>query len=405
MAEKLRCKNCGAFLKDNEKVCYVCGEVQISDVVTTPERSSGERGSSMSFEKDSDFVMPTGSHGGSKTPGERVSYGDEDIAQPYYDADKRRAKAQKKRGRKAFIIMIVCVLIAGIAGAVCFCLFNGVFSGGKKVNNRFTIYFDKPSSDIELVKSDGTIFKWTGDVEVSYVLNNKTKTKICTPCGDHDSLWKVSLSTSSKSVYFYEKGEKKLRTQVIPGFDDEMVYYVSQERLNAQNQLPLGQCERQSFEGIGINYATTAPSSESETAGETKETQQDSTEKTNAPTEEDDSRKIEDKGVYTISLPKSWQSGVTSVKSGKCTTYYENYNYDMYSMGKLASIYVFDANDSAADNLTGVKDIRYNSDQTKKIVITTPTDVQFNEADEEAQKSYLEKNKDLNSFLDSISLQ
>ena len=52
-----------------------------------------------------------------------------------------------------------------------------------------------------------------------------------------------------------------------------------------------------------------------------------------------------------------------------------------------------------------MKDIRYNSDQTKKIVITTPTDIQFNEADEDAQNSYLEKNKDLNSFLDSISVQ
>ncbi|MBR1730934.1 MAG: hypothetical protein IJ725_00660 [Ruminococcus sp.] len=406
MSEKRRCKNCGAFLENDEKVCYVCGEVQLPDVVSAPERSSEPRESTMVFEKDADYVMPASSTEVGRVPfDERVDYGDEDIAEPYYEMDERREKAQRKRSRKAVIIAVVCVLVVGVIGAVCFCLFNGVFSGNnKKVDNRITIYFDKPKSDVELIKSDGTVFTWTGDVEVSYDVNNKTKTKLCTPCTDHESLWKVTLPTKAKSIYFFEKDEKGLRTQVTPGFDEDMVYYVAQETFNSQNQLPLGQCERESFEGIGINYATTAQTTAAEetTAETEEETAQETTEQ---ETEEDDTRKTEDKGYYTISLPKSWQSGVTAVENGNCTTYYEDYNYNSYSMGKLASIYVFDANDSAADNLTGVKDIRYNSDQTKKIVITTPTDIQFNEADEEAQKSYLEKNKDLNSFLDSISVQ
>lgn len=393
-------------MESDEKVCYVCGEVQLPDVVAAPERSGESRGSSMTFEKDEDFVVPSKSDEQKKEPFEnRVPYGDEDVAEPYYEVDERRKNAQRRRGKKALIIAIVCILIAAIIGAVCFCLFSGVF-GGNKASDKYTIYFDKPASDVDLIKSDGTVYHWTDDVEVSYIVNNKTKTKNCTPCSDHDSLWKVKLPTKAQSIYFFEKDNKGLRTQVTPGFDDETVYYVAQETLTSQNQLVLGQCERESFEGIGINYATTAQTSESEettTKATEKETEKET--KKVAPTEEDDTRKTEDKGAYTVNLPKSWQSGVTAVESGKCTTYYEDYNYKSYSMGKLASIFVFDANDSAADNLTGVKDIRYTSDGKKKVVITTPTDIQFNEADETAQKNYLEKNKDLNSFLDSITVQ
>lgn len=406
MAEKRRCSNCGAFLEKDEKVCYVCGEVQVPDVVVSPTKSEGSRGSSMVFEKDEDFVMPSSSHEEKKEPFEnRVPYNDEDVAEPYYEDDNRRKKAQKKRSKKALIIAIVCVLIACIIGAVCFCLFGGVFGGETKASNKLTIYFDKPDSEVDLIKSDGTVYHWTDDVIVSYVKDGKTKTKTCSPCSDHDSLWKVKLPVQAKSIYFYEKDNKGLRTQVTPGFDDEMVYYVSQETLTSQNQLPLGQCERASFEGIGINYATTAQTSESEeTTAKATEKETEKETKKAAPTEQNDSRKTEDKGAYTVNLPKSWQSGVTAVENGNCTTYYEDYNYKSYSMGKLASIYVFDANDSAADNLTGVKDIRYTTDKKKKIVITTPTDIQFNEADETAQKNYLAKNKDLNSFLDSITV-
>lgn len=413
MAEKRRCTNCGAFLENGEKVCYVCGEVQMPDVVTAPERSEKPRGSSMTFEKDEDFVMPAKFKGNKTSRDDKMDYGDDDIAEPYYKWDDMEKKSRKRHNRKqrkgnrAVIIAVVCILVVGIAGAVCFCLFNGVFGGGKKDSDKFTVYFDKPASDIELLKSDGSSFTWTNDVEVSYTVNGKTKTKVCTPCSDHESLWKTYLPKNAKSVYFFEKEEKGLRTQITPSFEDETVYYVSQVTLNAQNQLPLGQCERDSFEGIGINYATSAQTDDTEETTQpetTKETEQATTEKEEKATEEDDSRKTEDQGYYTVSLPKSWQSGVTAIKNGKCTTYYEDYNYNSYSMGKLVSIYVFDADDSAADNLTGVKDIRYNADQTKKIVITTPTDIQFNEADEQAQKKYLEKNKDLNSFLDSISV-
>ena len=75
----------------------------------------------------------------------------------------------------------------------------------------------------------------------------------------------------------------------------------------------------------------------------------------------------------------------------------------MYNMGKMATIYVFEAKDEEADNLTGVKKILYTKDKSKKIVITTPTDIQFDETDENAQKNYVAKNKDLSSFLDSVT--
>ena len=313
-------------MEENENVCYVCGEIQMPEVVAAPKRNDAERGSSMSFEEDSDFVLPVDSRGGGTSISDnKLSYGDEDMVEPYYESDNKFKAAQKRHNRKAVIITIICILVVGIIGVVCFCLFNGVFGGQKKVNNKFTIYFDKPASDIALKKSDGTEFHWTDDVEVSYKINNKKKTKICTPCNDHESLWKVSLSTKATSIYFYEKDNKVLRTQVTPGFVDEMVYYVSQERLNAHNQLPLGQCERESFEGIGINYATTAETTQPETTETSteKETQKP-TETTEAPTEEDDSRKTEDKGDYSVSLPKSWQDGVTAVKNKNSTTYYED---------------------------------------------------------------------------------
>lgn len=409
MSEKRRCNNCGAYLEPNETVCYLCGEAQMPDVVSAPQRNGESRGSSMSFEKDEDFVLPSSSksHNPNVSFGDKYDYADEEIAVPYYKNDEKRNNAVKKRNRKTAIIIVACILAAGIICGVCFCLINGVFGSKKVIDNKFTIYFDKPNSDIEFTKSDGTVYKWTDDVEVSYKVDNKIKTQKCAPCNDHDTLWRVKLPVKATSIYFFENGEKEVKTQILPGFDDDMVYYVSQDSFNLRNELILGQCERENFKGIGINYATTAPTTEPETTQPTEtqaETQAETTEPEQKPTEEDDSRKTEDKGVYTVSLPKSWQSGVTAVEHGNCVTYYEDYNYGMYNMGKLASIYVFDAKDSEADNLTGVKDVRYNSDQTKKIVITTPTDIQFNEKDEEAQMKYLEKNKDLNSFLDSISV-
>ncbi len=412
--EKRRCSNCGAFLGDNEKVCYVCGEVQIPDVVNVEENDNEGRDPIVKFEKDEDFVVPDDSHGSRHTtPDERVDYGDEDIAEPYYEMDNRRAQAYKKRNRKAIIIAVVVVLVLGAIGAVCFCIFNGVFDSGKKADNNFTIYFDKPNSEIDLVATDGTVYNWSNDVCVSYTINNKETKKTCTPCADHDSLWEISIPTKAKTVYFYESEEENVRTQVLPSVDDETVYYVSQEAFNVQNQLPLGQCTRDAFEGIGINYATTAETSESSASDDTNPATSDKNDNTGntkktEPTEtkdENDTRKKVDNGTYTIELPQSWQSGVTEVKGKNYTTYYEDYNYKMSNMGKLATIYVFDADDTEADNLTGVKRVFYNSDQTKKIVITTPTDIQFDESDEEAQKNYIEKNKDLNSVLDSISAE
>jgi len=406
MPGKRRCNNCGAFLDETERVCYVCGEKQEIDIVSSSQIETTERESKMKFEKDEDFVLPTSSNDEGRTQFEdRVPYDDEDVAEPYYESDEKSLRAQKKRNIKAAVIAGSCVLAAAVIGLICVLIFGGGFGGDSKPDNKIKIYFDKPMSDIELKTKSGDVYKWSDDVEVDYVINDKEKTKKCTLCEDHESLWEVELSVEAKSIYFYESSDKKVRTQVLPSFEEEMVYYVSQEEFNSQDQLPIGMCARESFEGIGINYATTAETSEStsaETSEQTKETTKNTEETTKSA---DDSRKTVDNGIYTVSLPKSWQSGVTAVKNGKCTTYYEDYNYNMYYMGKLASIYVFDANDSAADNLTGVKDIRYNSDQTKKIVITTPTDVQFNEADEKAQEEYLKRNKDLYSFLDSISVE
>ena len=74
----------------------------------------------------------------------------------------------------------------------------------------------------------------------------------------------------------------------------------------------------------------------------------------------------------------------------------------MYEMGTLVSIYVFDADDSKADNLDGVKLTEYTSDKSKKIVVTTPTDVQYNDADDTAVKNYMNMQKEVNNFISSI---
>lgn len=396
---------------ENEKVCYVCGEVQLPEVVKADFNDNDNRQSVINFEKDEDFVVPMASNEDKRVEFEsRVPYTDDDLAEPYYEMDEKRERAQKQRSKKGIIIAVVCVLAAAIIGAICFCMFNGVFEPKKEIDNKMTIYFDRPNADIDLIASDGTTYKWSNDVCVSYVIDKKEKTKDCTPCEDHETLWEVTLPTKAKSIYFFENDEEKVRTQVLPGFDDEMVYYVSQESFNAQNQLPLGQCERSAFEGIGINYAETAETTESTETEETTQSASSSenTEETTKTEEtstkdENDTRKTVDNGDYTVDLPENWQSGVTAVKGPNYTTYYEDYNYKMYNMGKMATIYVFEAKDEEADNLTGVKKILYTKDKSKKIVITTPTDIQFDETDENAQKNYVAKNKDLSSFLDSVT--
>ncbi len=426
MDNKRRCTNCGAYLNENDKVCYVCGEVQLPEVVMS-ERTADDvvECPAYNFTENEDYVVPESvTHQDKPVDIEEVNYGDDfdeavsydeeyypeqsrrmreysdEVAEPYYEGDRRREKLQKKHRKTTAIVITIIVAVLLIAGGVVFAFVSGIF-GPKKpaVEGKKTIYFDKPSAEIELTAQDGTTYNWSGDVVVTYKLNGKTRKTACTPCIDHETLWKVNISDKAEKIYFYQATDKKVRTQNLPSFNEETVYYVSQKQFNRDNQLPLGECARDNFEGIGVNYATD-PTSEPETETTTAE---QTTAETTAETSETEETSSSSSGEpYSVSVPSAWADDVSSVQNGNCTIYYEDYNHDMYEMGTLVSIYVFDADDSKADNLDGVKLTEYTSDKSKKIVVTTPTDVQYNDADDTAVKNYMNMQKEVNNFISSI---
>ena len=443
--KKRRCSNCGAFLNLNEKVCYVCGEVQLPEVVAS-ERTAKDtvQKPSYSFKEHEDFVTRGESHSGTKVENipdyddelaepyyeeagsrqkrdidfdgemadpyyekaeqsERSTNYDDKIAQPYFEGDKRRKAAEKRRTRRIAIVCVILILIAAIAaGTVCFCYYNGFFGGGKNQSGKVTIYFDRPSADIDLIAKDGTVYHWTGDVEVSYSVNGKGKTKDCNPDPTHNTLWKVVLPDKAKSVYFYQSTDKVLRTQVTPSFTDNTVYYVAQDSFNVQNQLSLGECSRESFSDIGVNYATIETTEPPTTEEATAESETSQSEETTAPTEATFSP-MAGTDYYDCVKPDSWNESVIAIEKNNCVTYYDKYNYNNYGMGMLASIYVFDADDPEANSFDKVDKVFESSDKTKKIVVVRPSDIQYNDADEEAITKYIDSNKETKSFIATIT--
>ena len=442
MANKIRCSNCGAFLDETDKVCYVCGEPLYPEVVMS-DRTARDvvNRAPYDFKENEDFVAPgrvaprqpeeetvdIGSIDNTQTE-DSLNYGDDfdeamgfeemperearsvpqydedDMAEPYYEGDRRRREAQKKHKKKtALIVTIIVLVVALIGGGVWFVFFSGILGGTKPaVNGKYTIYFDKPSVDIDLTAPDGDVYSWSGDVTAVYTLNGKKKEVSCAPCVDHETLWKVKVPEKATQVYFYQSDNDIVRTQVTPSFKNETVYYVAQSSFNKDYQLPLGECDRENFEGIGVNYVTDPTT---ETTTETEEETTTEADETTAPTETDDTEETEPTEpaeAYSVSVPDSWSDGVTASENGNCTTYYEDYNHDMYEMGTLVSVYVFDADDSTADSLDGVKLTEYTSDKSKKIVVTTPTDVQYNDADDVAVQNYLAVQKDVSNFISSI---
>ena len=162
MANKIRCSNCGAFLDETDKVCYVCGEPLYPEVVMS-DRTARDvvNRAPYDFKENEDFVAPgrvaprqpeeetvdIGSIDNTQTE-DSLNYGDDfdeamgfeemperearsvpqydedDMAEPYYEGDRRRREAQKKHKKKWFVF------------------FSGILGGTKPaVNGKYTIYF------------------------------------------------------------------------------------------------------------------------------------------------------------------------------------------------------------------------------------------------------------------------
>lgn len=389
MNDKIICPNCGAHLLEEDKVCYVCGQV-----VENPPRHSEPEKAEIPNEN------PTSNS--SYSVQEDYDYEDEQ-AYPYGEDDRQgEDKRKMSRAKKTGIVCGICIAVAVvIAAVVCVCFANGLFAPHEE-KEEYTIYFDKPSSDINLIDSDGTVYNWGGDVEVLYTLDGYSTVyeNPCKMASEYDNLWECKIPAQAKNVCFSPSTTDNIRTNTLPGLKDEYVYYVTDILLDGDLQMPVGGCPLEEFFEMGINYvqpteqitsaATETPAESS--AAETAEATQPSTEET-LP---------DDSDPYSITIPASWSSGTTVIVKGNCTTYYETYNYKNYQMGNLLSIYVVDASDTSFSDMNNVKKVKKTSDGKKKIVIVTPTDIQFNDADDVATENYINLSNLTNQVISSI---
>lgn len=426
MIEKRRCPNCGAYLKDTDKECYVCGTL-ISDTPSDEKPFTDKRGlthSTVFFEAEQgeDFVIGNERVEPEEPPKKENTvtlpddlsdaFGDNYDPNDYYEDED---DPEEKRSIKKLVIICVCCVLAAalIAGTFAFLWFKGFFSPEKNDPENITIYFDKPSASTNLLDSNGKVYSWSGDVEICYSVDGKKQFEPCSPCEETDNLWRCALPKDSESVYFYQSAGDKLRTQELAEVSDKTVYYITQVELNSELELPVASVSYDDFiniGGYGVNAAETVPETTAEAttkptekATEASTAATETTVETTAPTEKPTTADSgQDK--YTISVPSSWKSGTTVLEKGNCTTYYETYNYKMYGSGMLLSVYVFDANDNSYKDLN-VKKIVNSADGSKKIVAVTPSDIQFADSDEDATEKYIALEKLTNQVISSIAAQ
>lgn len=426
--QKRRCPNCGAFLKKDDTECYVCGEIIIPTVNDLVSRSAPEAAEPaapevvepaapevvepaapekpVTAEKDSDYVLPVDHDSAKDTvPFEdRMPYGDDDYAGAVEDNEYKRL--EKKGTRK---VALVCGIIVGvaavIAAVVCALFFTGVFGGEEKAKE-VKIYFDKPSASLNLLDENGKVYNWSSDVELEYTdSKNNIETVICAPSLDRENLWECVVPADVYNVFFYMSDNPDIKTGVISDLDDGMVYYVTQISMNSKHELPIAGCMLEDFVNLGVNATepATEPKTEKPTqkATEAPTKVEETTEPETETTPETEPQPSAD-DVYTVTLPESWQTDVTAIEEANCTTYFDTYNREKYDMGMLLSIYVFDADDTSYSDMN-VKKIVTSSDGSKKIVMVTPRDIEFNDTDEQAYESYLALQKMTNQVISSVT--
>lgn len=447
------CPNCGAYLKEDDRVCYVCGEVlpvynpepepaqqplpdrqeyrespyeeqQLNQPAREdyaeppydePEYSEADNSGAEDWEREAQRRSPDRhSRGRSSSRRDAEPSREKSHREPRedYDDNPRKAKSYRedyydenedkpkmKKSKKVAVICTVCVIaVALITGGVCFCFANGLF-GEREEPAEITVYFDKPSFNLNLMDENGVVYNWGADVDVVYTVGDEALTLACIPCDEYENLWKCTLPSDARNIYFTQSSTEELRTQSVETLENETVCYVTEIVFNSDFQLPVATCLLSEFINVGIN--ATDEVMVTATAPQTTEAETETSKSTQAPTETEQPSTADDSEPYSITLPTSWDSGTTAVTDGNCTTYYETYNYANYSSGMLLSVYVYDADDNSYGDLN-VKKIINSSDGKKKIVVVTPTDIQFDDSDEEAMEKYTSLSNSTNQVISSI---
>ena len=421
MTEKRRCPNCGAYISKNDKKCYVCGEEILP--VSKPRKPSENGFSPVSYEpeQDNDFVMPVDHDKADEIPYEdRKPDNDKDYAQPYndkydedpfidrevepyfYDDEEYNTRRGGKRPLAIAGVIAGIVVILGIIVGICYAA--GVF-GPKNPEEEITVYFDKPSVNINIMDDNGVVYNWGADVSVCYKFDGKDQELSASPCRDHDNMWECAIPAGATDLYFCQTTGESIRTVNAQVVENENVYYVTDILLNSDDQLPMSFCKLADFNNLGVNAvvetkATTKP--EVTTAPE-EETEPETEEETEPETEEETEKPTEAlSNPYNINLPSSWSSGATKSDTGNCVTYYEKYNYKNYGSGMLLSIYTFKAGDNSYGDLNAKKILT--ASDGSKVVIVTPTDIECDDSDEKAIEKYTNLQSQTKEVISSITV-
>lgn len=424
MTKKTRCPNCGAYISPKDKTCYVCGE-RIAPA-SAPRSTSKNSYAPVVFEpeKDNDFVMPVDHDEAGSVPYEdRKPYSDKDYAEPYYDDNYDQKGSFKdddvepyfydddyyydSKGMSTKKIAAICgAVVAGVAVIAVilgFCFANGVFGGGAPAEE-ITVYFDKPSVNINLMDDNGVVYNWGADVNANYTFNDKEESQSCSPDKEHDNMWKCKIPAGAKDLYFSQTTGDHIRTVNAKVIENDTVYYVTDILLNADDQLPIASCKLSDFDNLGVNASEETESTTVKKKSATKATEEDTEEETEEEeTEEEETEKPTEllSNPYNISLPSSWSSGTTKEESGNCVTYYEKYNYKNYGNGMLLSVYTFKPGDNSYGDLNAKKVLT--ASDGSKVVIVTPSDVEFDDSDEKAMEKYTNLSSQTSQVISSIS--
>lgn len=291
---------------------------------------------------------------------------------------------------------------AVIAIIIYICFATGIFGNGQS-GEEITVYFDKPSVNINIMDDNGVVYNWGADVSVCYKVNGKDEEQEASVCSDYKNMWKCKIPANASELYFSQTTGDSIRTVVAKTVEDNNAYYVTDILLNADKQLPMSSCKIDEFDNLGVNAveetkstkakATTAPEAEDETQEE--ETEEEDTE----PETEEPTKALSN--PYNVSLPSSWSSGTVKSTNGNCVTYYEKYNYKNYGSGMLLSIYTFKAGDNSYGDLNAKKVLT--ASDGSKVVVVTPTDFEVDDSDDKAIKKYTALQSQTNDVISSIS--
>lgn len=392
--KKFQCNNCGAYLKPTDKVCYVCGKVAEIQKIQVSAPPTIEEKTTEAFENTNTYSVDIN---------ENIPDNNDYDSIDEIESRKQPQKTGKKSKKALVICSIFVIVVALIAAGVCVCYLQGWLPVEKEQATTMTVYFDKPSSNQNLLDSQGTVYSWRGDVDINYTSKGQSVTEACKMTLEYDNIWYCEIPIEAKDVYFSQSTVNTIRTNTIKELNDNYIYYVTDIVFNNGMQLPISGCILDDFDNFGINYQnTTTPVTTETVAEETDETVDETTETEGQDVEEITQTTGSPNG-YDISMPQQWQENVTVVNNGNCTSYYEKYNYENYQCGNLISIYTFDKNDNSYSEMNVKKIIT--DDNGDKIVIVTPTDIQFNDSDEEAITKYTDLSQYTSQVMESVQVK